>query len=138
MHPLKILSARPFLFDHIKRWSRRLGRVNALYLRLASDPQLHRSITFLQIGANDGIARDPIREFIVRYGWNGIAVEPLPSMYSLLKRDYARYPAVTPVNCAISYGGGSKLTLFCVSDSALNRYPSYASMIASANPLHLK
>lgn len=137
MHTLEILKANPSLFDFIKKMSRLAGRVNPLYKRLASDPRLYRPIKFIQVGANDGISCDPIREFVTEYCWRGVVVEPVLAIFSILKRSYARYPAVTPVNCAISYGGDRKLKLFCVSESALERYPRYASMISSVDPLHL-
>ena len=34
---------------------------------------------FLEIGANDGVANDPIYPFVSRFGWTGIMVEPLPA-----------------------------------------------------------
>ena len=138
MRLVEVLKTNPLLFDLAKKWSRRLGRVNPLYLRLASEPRLQHPISFVQVGANDGISCDPIREFVVRYHWKGIAVEPVPAAYSILKRSYARYPSVTPLNCAVSYSADRTLMLSCVAESALTRYPPHASMISAADPLHLR
>src|SRR5215467_4813948 len=33
-------------------------------------------VFFVNIGANDGLAGDPLREFITTRGWRGILVEP--------------------------------------------------------------
>ncbi len=46
------------------------------------------NVNFIQIGANDGLRNDQIREFIVRDNWNGVFVEPLPSIFEILKRNY--------------------------------------------------
>jgi FkbM family methyltransferase len=43
----------------------------------------------LQIGANEGLRNDPLRDFIVRDGWRGVFVEPLPDVFPLLKKNYA-------------------------------------------------
>jgi FkbM family methyltransferase len=46
------------------------------------------SITFIQIGANDGIKNDPIFSFVNRYHWKGILVEPLPKLFDKLIENY--------------------------------------------------
>ena len=35
-----------------------------------------RRLSFVQIGANDGVTGDPIRRFILEFGWSGVLVEP--------------------------------------------------------------
>lgn len=49
-----------------------------------------QSFNFLQIGANDGLRNDPLRDFVVRDHWSGVFVEPLPDVFPLLQRNYAR------------------------------------------------
>lgn len=138
MNPSKMLKKHPALFDSVKRFSRRIGRTNPLYDKLASEAALRSPLRFIQIGANDGISCDPIREFIVRYSWTGLVVEPIPQVFELLKRSYMEQPIVTPVNCAITYGQQQEsLKLYAVSTSALKRFPAHASMISSSNKNHL-
>jgi len=36
----------------------------------------------------DGAAYDPLHEFVARYGWRGLLVEPLPDMFEQLRRTY--------------------------------------------------
>lgn len=134
---MKFLKSKPWLFDFLKRCSRAVGKVNPFYLRLAGDPRLCRPLRFVQIGANDGIVDDPIREFIVRYQWRGIAIEPIPEIFAALKPAYAGYPQVIPVNCAVSYGGDPALKLFFVKETALQRFPGFAAMISSSDREHL-
>ena len=47
-----------------------------------------RSVSFIQIGANDGLRWDPVRRYVVRDGWRGILVEPLPAAFNLLRMNY--------------------------------------------------
>lgn len=44
--------------------------------------------SFVQIGANDGVALDPIRDFILAKDWDGVLVEPNPAAFSSLKHNY--------------------------------------------------
>lgn len=43
---------------------------------------------FIQIGAHDGIMDDPIHEWIERFGWRGIFVEPQSAPFNRLKTGY--------------------------------------------------
>ena len=55
-----------------------------LFLRLLSKDK----VRFVQIGANDGIKNDPVHEFIKKYYWTGILVEPIPEMMERLRNAY--------------------------------------------------
>jgi FkbM family methyltransferase len=68
-----------------------------LYRRLAKSPEFF----FVQIGANDGIMCDPIREFVTRNQIAGLAVEPLKDMFAKLEANYRDFPKVKPVNVAL-------------------------------------
>jgi FkbM family methyltransferase len=46
----------------------------------------------LQIGAHDGVSGDPIHELIVKYDWQGLLVEPQPSLFEQLKANYSKLP----------------------------------------------
>jgi FkbM family methyltransferase len=45
-------------------------------------------LKFIQIGANDGISCDPIHEFVKKYNWNGVLIEPEPKVFKLLQKNY--------------------------------------------------
>lgn len=47
------------------------------------------AVSFIQIGANDGVTNDPIHTFIKKYKWKGTLVEPLPDFFKKLKENYA-------------------------------------------------
>lgn len=45
-------------------------------------------LSFVQIGANDGIDSDFVRDVVFRYGWVGVLVEPIPAVMQQLKKNY--------------------------------------------------
>jgi FkbM family methyltransferase len=64
------------------------------------------SFFFVQIGANDGLAADPIRQYVEKYSWAGLLVEPLPNVFERLKRNYAGQNRLRFVNAAVSAQNG--------------------------------
>src|SRR5262245_48292496 len=97
---------RPALFDFCRAQSRLwLRRPDPAYEFFDAFSKGRRGqVTFIQIGANDGLRNDPIREFIVRDAWTGVLVEPLPDVFDLLKKNYSGRAAARLefVNAAIS------------------------------------
>jgi FkbM family methyltransferase len=73
--------------------------------------QTSQPVFFINIGANDGLAGDPLREFIVTRGWRGILVEPVDYVFQRLKKAYHSYPAPQIIleNVAIADITGPKL-----------------------------
>jgi FkbM family methyltransferase len=65
-------------------------------------PHLHPDFFFVNIGANDGVVADPTYPFIQKYGWRGIAVEPVPYVFEQLKRNYAHLDGIILENAAVS------------------------------------
>jgi FkbM family methyltransferase len=65
-------------------------------------PYLNPDFFFVNIGANDGVVADPTYPFIRKYGWRGIAVEPVPYVFEQLKENYADIEGVILENAAIS------------------------------------
>lgn len=82
---------------------------------------LDHRIRFIQIGANDGLRNDPIREFIVRDGWTGTFVEPVPSVYALLKSNYRKYEqqGLLFLNVAVSSSSSAALKFHTFRDEFL-------------------
>ena len=68
-----------------------------LYKLLAKSPEFF----FVQIGANDGVFADPIRNFVTRNNVAGLVVEPLPDFFEKLVENYRAFPRVKPVNVAL-------------------------------------
>ena len=74
-----------------ERWRKQsLARTALLRLAAAQGSQ----VFFMNIGANDGLSGDPLREFIFRYRWRGVLVEPVPYIFHRLVRAYAGRPGL--------------------------------------------
>lgn len=85
------IRTKPQQFDRL-RAARRALRVGAdpTYDFLNRFSRTRRGkVNFIQIGANDGLRNDPVREFIIRDRWQGILVEPLPAVFAMLQHNYA-------------------------------------------------
>lgn len=88
------IKERPLLYDNLFKLKRclGLGAKSLIFSALDDFSKSHeRKIKFIQIGTNDGLRNDPIREFIIRDNWSGLLIEPLPYAYNELKRNYSGY-----------------------------------------------
>ena len=86
------------------------------------------NVRYLQVGAFDGIAGDPIFGLIERHGLSGILIEPQKDAFERLKANYAHFAGFQFVNAAIAnYDGWS--TLFRIKPEA--RGPDWLHQIAS-------
>ncbi|MGP8198178.1 MAG: FkbM family methyltransferase [Limisphaerales bacterium] len=81
------------------------------YLRKRGSDQL----TFVQVGANDGITVDPIRPFL-RDTWRGVLVEPNPSVFKMLQSNCSGFPLLELENVAITETDGD-MDLFVPKES---------------------
>lgn len=61
---------------------------------------------FVQVGANDGVHDDPLRELILEHHLTGILVEPIPEMFAKLVGNYATTPGLILENVAIAATSG--------------------------------
>jgi FkbM family methyltransferase len=91
---------------------------------------LHNArMTFMQIGAFDGVGDDDLRELVARYKLRGVLVEPQPAAFARLQQTYANEPQVKLLQAAIAERDGSR-ELFCKRGEA--------SMVASFQRDHLR
>lgn len=98
-----ILRCSPSLFDTAKALSRAFGNRTDLYSCLNKHIPRNSDITFIQIGAADGLMLDPYREFILRSNMRGVLVEPLPFQFKNLQFNYRKKKEVRAINCAVAY-----------------------------------
>lgn len=63
------------------------------YLR-AMEPHVEPGLTFVNLGANDGVTADPVYPFIRRFDWAGLMVEPLPHVAERLRQNMRDHPGV--------------------------------------------
>jgi FkbM family methyltransferase len=118
------LRASPLLYDVARQTRLRWIGTNSVigaHLDRFSKSRLP-GFTFMQIGANDGLRNDPLRDFIVRDSWPGVFVEPLPDVFPLLQKNYRRYARhgrLQFLNVAVS-SHSKVLPFYTFSESFLN------------------
>lgn len=105
-----VLNSKRPITDEVEKWLENFSKNN------------HKQINFIQIGASDGLRWDPFRRFIIRDKWNGIFVEPLPNVFSILKDNYAyvKNQDFKFVNAAISTGEDDYIDIWSYSDEFCN------------------
>ena len=76
----------------------------------------HENVTLIQVGANDGKTNDPFYQFITKYGWSGVLLEPQPTVFEeSLTKTYSAYPQIKLENAAIA--DGADLSFYQISFS---------------------
>ena len=98
---------------------------------------VHKSLVFLQIGANDGVMNDPIYQFNIdnKSVVSGYVLEPLPDIYERLVKNYKTCPNIKPFNLAI-HASESEMTMHRVNPLHEIEVPEFARGIASFNEMH--
>ena len=81
-------------------------------------PNPNQNYVLLQIGANDGIQDDPIREYIIKTKIKSHLLEPIPVFYEELCRNYKNENNVNCYNLAIHEKTGKQIMSY-VNDSSL-------------------
>jgi FkbM family methyltransferase len=122
----KFLASRGYEFSKI-------GRTIYFLEKLAKKQD---EISFIQVGANDGISFDNIYPFFKSHKCKGLLIEPLPYFFDRLKLNYADSPSIIPLNIAL-HPTAEKFDIYSVNPKELHKYPHWVSGIASFNKEHL-
>src|ERR1044072_1354923 len=61
-----------------------------------------QDVFFVQIGAYDGRTSDPLYQYVTKYNWRGIAVEPQPHYFAKLEEAYSGLPDLELRNVAVA------------------------------------
>ena len=96
---------------------------------VANELMTNPRMTFLQIGAFDGVGEDDLRELITTHNLRGVLVEPQPAAFARLQQTYRKQRQVTLLQAAIAEQEGTR-ELYC--------HRSHASMAASFDRRHLR
>jgi FkbM family methyltransferase len=96
-------------------------------------------VRFVQIGAMDGRSFDPLHDAIIRLGWHGLLVEPVPEHFAELVRTYAGVAGLRFANVAIGETVGMA-TMHTVERASIARYglPAWMLGISSFSADHLR
>jgi FkbM family methyltransferase len=84
---------------------------------------------FIQVGAFDGLTNDPLHDFIVRFKWRGILLEPQKDAFAALLDNYREQPQLILRNAAIAPECGIRHLHKIRGDAP--GLPPWASQIAS-------
>jgi FkbM family methyltransferase len=89
-------------------------------------------VYFVQVGAMDGIAYDPIQAHVRKYNWSGLLVEPLPEYFEQLKANYSDNTNLVFENVAISDKAENRV-INCISEDVIKEksLPEFARGISS-------
>lgn len=105
-------------------------RICVQYLMAAKGEVLQ----FVQIGANDGVFGDPLRDFVVKFPWRGIVIEPQPEVFSKLRANYdAQKERLILENVAISDHSGT-ITMYALKKEQGANLTTLETSASSADP----
>ena len=100
------------------------------------------NVQFVQIGAYDGIAGDPIRPLILKnLSWSGVLVEPQRHAFESLERNYSGQRArLHFINGSVSDKQGGTEKLFFVPEHEILAHglPEWSREVASSDPSHIQ
>jgi FkbM family methyltransferase len=86
-----------------------------LPLVVAHELLRNSDLTFLQIGAFDGVGDDDLHALIMTYGLRGLLVEPQPAAFARLQETYRGQPRLRLLQAAIADQEGER-ELYCRRD----------------------
>ena len=95
VHRLEVLRAR--------RAPRGKGLIASVVAAFASD---HPRAVVVEVGAHDGIQRDPLRRYVITCDWTTYLLEPDPLVFEKLRRNVRFVRGARPVNAAIATADG--------------------------------
>jgi FkbM family methyltransferase len=87
--------------------------------------------SFIQVGSNDGVQLDPLREQVVERRWSGVMVEPIPSVFARLQTNYGNQPRVRLENVAIADENGTRSLYFIPEADDHTSLPEWYQALAS-------
>ncbi len=99
------------------------------------------AVSFVEIGAFDGIAGDPVRSLVLgNPGWIGVLVEPQPDVFARLRDNYAgEAHRLHFLNCAISTASGERAFYFIPQEERERlALPDWGGEVASFDEGHLR
>jgi FkbM family methyltransferase len=112
------------------------GRLRALEFDDVVCRHMHergRELSFIQVGAYDGISTDPLRKYISACGWSGVMLEPQPRPAARLRELYAGENHIVVIEAAVD-GERRTRSLYTVECDDL---PKWAGGMASFERAHL-
>lgn len=102
----RLLANSSYRIDKVPRRARAYAQFSIergdYYSTLVAQIQdLRGELVFIEIGANDGVSRDPLFPVLRKDLAKGIVIEPQPDVFQTLCKNYADFPGVTCRNVAV-------------------------------------
>jgi FkbM family methyltransferase len=91
---------------------------------------------FIQIGSCDGETEDPIYDFVTRFHWRGVLVEPLSHLFEKLRVTYQNQTDLSLENIAISRDAGVR-KLYRINSTTTEGYVPWYERSSSFYKEHL-
>ena len=91
------------------------------------------ALTFVQVGAYDGVSTDPLHKYIERCGWRGVMLEPQPRPAARLRELYKDNPGIVILEAAVDGQPGTRSLYTVESDEV----PRWAGGMASFDRDHI-
>jgi FkbM family methyltransferase len=99
---------------------------------LAALPQ---GLFFVQVGAMDGVANDPIHKYVKDKKWRGLLLEPMPDMFARLQKNYEDCEGLIFVNMAVAdFEGQIEMTRIDPVDAEKQNLPEWTQGISTLMP----
>ena len=89
---------------------------------------------FIQVGANDGVRLDPVRDSVLKHRMSGMLIEPLPDIFAQLCENYKGQDQLTFESAALSNTDGTAILYRVRSDAPL---ADWVHGLASFNRQHI-
>jgi FkbM family methyltransferase len=90
-------------------------------------------LTFIQVGAFDGVTVDPLRRYIDKYCWRGLLIEPQPGPANQLRQLYRGNDRISVIEAAIDCERGKRKLYTVESDEV----PAWVRGMASFEKQHI-
>src|SRR5258708_30314549 len=81
--------------------------IDVLDLLLTKVSAERTDFLFVQIGVNNGLTDDPLRQFVTKYHWRGVLMEPQPHVFQRLLKNYEQEKQLAFENAAIADRDGT-------------------------------
>jgi FkbM family methyltransferase len=95
--------------------------------------EIGQELTFIQVGAFDGVTKDPLHAYVSKHSWSGVLVEPQPGPARRLRELYRDNDRIVVLQSAIDTAPGQR-SLFTVESDDI---PAWAGGMASFQRDHI-
>ncbi len=114
-----------------RRQRRRVERRLAGPQLIAAFAEAYPEAFFIEIGANDGVQHDFLRPQILATRWRGVMVEPVPHVFTRLRRNYRDLDRVVLEHAAIADRDGERPFFHLAEAAPGERLPPWYDAIGS-------